>query len=81
MVLLALLFCFRELRMQQVHILTEEFNERARRCYGGFSHTSSATAALSGTTAAPDEIVAVKERLCYGSAMLSRCNMARRLYS
>ena len=34
MVLLALRFCFREVRMQQVHIVTAEFNERARRCYG-----------------------------------------------
>ena len=33
-VLLALRFCFRELGMQQVHIVTQEFNERARRCYG-----------------------------------------------
>ena len=34
MVRLALRFCFRELGMHQVHILTAEFNERARRCYG-----------------------------------------------
>lgn len=33
MVKLALRFCFRELGMHQVHILTAEFNERARRCY------------------------------------------------
>ncbi len=33
MVKLALRFCFRELGMHQVHIVTAEFNERARRCY------------------------------------------------
>jgi RimJ/RimL family protein N-acetyltransferase len=31
---LALEFCFGQLGMHQVHIVTAEFNERARRCYG-----------------------------------------------
>ncbi len=31
---LALRFCFRDLSMRQAHIVTAEFNERARRCYG-----------------------------------------------
>ena len=31
---LALRYCFRELGMHQVHIVTADFNERARRCYG-----------------------------------------------